>query len=140
YGASAGSTTPAATLWHTGMSDASDAIALDDNYYISRDDELDVLNVYSRTASGLEVASFNYSSFLNLPNPGKPEVDVEAATTSASIANRVYWMGSMSNSKAPFDFNPNRDRLFATTVTGTGAATSFSVVGYGAIKSSLVAW
>ncbi len=139
YAASAAAATPAATLWHTGLSDASDAIALDDNYYITGDDELDVLNVYSRSASGLKVASFDFASALNLPNPGKPEVDLEAATRSAVNANRVYWLGSMSTG-SDFLSRPNRDRLFATTITGTGAATSFSVVGYGAIKTSLLAW
>gem|GEM_PF-1059159 len=140
YAASAASATPAATLWHTGMSDASDAIALDDNYYVTGDDELDVLNVYSRSASGLPVASYNYSTLLSLPDPSKPEVDVEAATKSTANANRIYWLGSMSNGKDPFDNKPNRDRLFATAVTGTGASTSFSVIGYGAIRSSLITW
>src|SRR5262249_5003392 len=70
--ASAASSTPAATLWHTGISDASNAIALDDNYYVTGDDELNVLNIYSRSASGLEISSFDYTSFLNLPNPSKP--------------------------------------------------------------------
>jgi hypothetical protein len=41
------------TLWHTGMSDASDAIELDNQFYLSADDEINVVNVYSRTNSGL---------------------------------------------------------------------------------------
>jgi hypothetical protein len=49
-------------------------------------------------------------------------------------------MGSMSNGKAPFDNKPNRDRLFATTYSGTGANTAFSFAGYVAIKTSLLAW
>ncbi|MDN3656733.1 metallophosphoesterase [Ferruginibacter paludis] len=139
YAASVASASTAATLWHTGISDASDAIALDDNYYITGDDELDVLNVYSRSASGLKVASFDFASTLNLPNPGKPEVDLEAATKSVVNVNRVYWLGSMSTG-SDFLSRPNRDRLFATTVAGTGTATTFSVLGYGAIKNSLLAW
>ena len=35
---------------------------------------------------------------------------------------------------------PNRDRIFATSVTGTGAATTFSVVGYTALRSQILAW
>jgi hypothetical protein len=141
YAASAASATPATTFWHTGMSDASEAISLDGTYYISNDDELNVLNVYDRSASGLPVVSYDYTSYLNLPDLSKPEVDLEAATRSAKIANRVYWLGSMSNSKAPFNLEPNRNRLFATTVTGTGAATSFSFVGYyGDLRAQLINW
>ncbi len=128
------------TRWHTGMSDASDAIALDNDYYMTADDEVDLINVYSRNNSGLPVASFDYSSYLNLPDLAKPEVDAEASARSYKIANRYYWLGSMSNGKDPFDNKPNRDRLFATTVTGTGATTSISVNGYSAIRSSLLTW
>jgi len=140
YAASAASATPAATLWHTGMSDASDAIAIDDNYFISGDDELNILNVYSRHASGMPLVSYNYTSFLSLPDPGKPEMDLEAATRSLVHANRIYWLGSMSNGKAPFDNKPNRDRIFANTVSGTGAATSFSFVGYAALRAAIISW
>jgi len=128
------------TKWHTGMSDASDAIAIDNDYYMTADDELDLINVYSLNNSGLPVASFDYSSYLNLPDLAKPEVDAEASARSYKIANRYYWLGSMSNGKAPFDNKPNRDRLFATTVTGTGATTSISVNGYSAIRSALLSW
>ena len=128
------------TQWHTGMSDASDAISLDNDYYMTADDEVDVINVYSRHNSGLPVASFNYASYLNLPDQAKPEVDAEASAKSYKIANRYYWLGSMSNGKDPFDNKPNRDRLFATTVTGTGAATTISVNGYTAIRSALLTW
>ncbi len=140
YAASAASDNPAVTRWHTGMSDASDAVSLDDNYYISGDDELNILNVYSKSFSGLPATSYNYSSFLNLPEPAKPEVDVEAGVRSTTTINRVYWLGSMSNGKDPFANKPNRDRIFATDVNGTGAATTFSVIGYGALRSSLIAW
>ena len=128
------------TFWHTGMSDASDGIALDNNYYVTGDDEFDYLNVYSRSASGLPLVSYNYSSNLSLPDPGNPEVDVEATTRSASVSNKIYWSGSMSNGKSPFNNKPNRDRLFATTVTGTGAGTAFSFSGYVNIRTSLLSW
>jgi hypothetical protein len=128
------------TYWHTGISDASDGVAQDDNYYMSGDDELDLINVYSRTASGLPVKSFDVTSFLNLPDPGKPEMDTEAGAKSPTVPNKTYWLGSMSNGKAPFDNKPNRDRLFATTHSGTGETTSLSVTGYCAIKTTLLIW
>jgi len=141
YAASAASSTPSNTIWHTGMSDGSDAIAIDDNYYISGDDELDILNVYSRSASGLPFVSYDYSSALGLSTASSPEVDLEAGTRSTSNANKVYWMGSMSTGGSAFTIRPNRDRLFATTFSGTGASTSFSVVGYYAsLRTQLVTW
>jgi len=126
--------------WHTGMSDGSDGIPLDNDYYISGDDELDILNVYSRTNSGLPFVSYDYSSNLALPDPAKPEVDVEGAAKSVSIANRMYWTGSMSNGKLPYDNKPNRDRLFATNITGTGSNTTFSFAGYVNLRTALLAW
>ncbi len=140
YAASAASGTPAKTFWHTGMSDGSDAIAIDENYFISGDDEINVLNVYPRAQSGLPLVSYNYSSNLALPDPAKPEADIEAATRSFVNPGRVYWAGSMSNGKAPFDNKPNRDRIFATTVSGTGASTTFTFAGWAALKTSLLAW
>ena len=142
YAASIASTTPTNTFWHTGMSDASDAIAQDDNFYMSGDDELNVLNVYSRSASGLPFVSYDYTSYLALPDPTKPEVDLEAATNSTAHTNRTYWLGSMSNGKAPsFGDKPNRNRIFATTTSGTGASTAFSFVGYyGNLKAELISW
>lgn len=128
------------TLWHTGMSDASDAIELDNQFYLSADDEINVVNVYSRTNSGLPLVSYNFGSFLNLPDPSKPEVDTEAGARSPKHTDKVYWIGSMSNGKAPFDNKPNRDRLVATSISGTGANTSISFAGYAAIKSSLLSW
>ncbi len=140
YAASAASGTPTNTFWHNGMSDGSDAVALDSAWYVCGDDELNVLNVYSRTRSGMPVVSYNYTSNLTLPDPAKPEADIEAATRSLRNAGRVYWAGSMSNGKAPFDNKPNRDRIFATTVSGTGASTTFTFGGWAALKSSLLAW
>jgi hypothetical protein len=140
YAASAAAAVTASTRWHTGISDASDALALDDDYYVTGDDEQNILNVYARANSGLPLKSFEYSSNLNLPEAGK-EVDVEAVTRSTGIANRVYWLCSMSNGKEPFEDKPNRNRLFATTITGTGAATSFSFDGYyDNLRARLIAW
>jgi hypothetical protein len=84
YAASAASSTPNSTFWHSGTSDGSAVIAIDDNNYIVADDEENLLNVYSRTTSGLQLKSYNYTSNLSLPDPSKPEVDVEAATKSPS--------------------------------------------------------
>ncbi|HVD99500.1 MAG TPA: lamin tail domain-containing protein [Cytophagaceae bacterium] len=140
YGASAASTTPASTVWHTGMSDASDGIMLDNGYFISGDDELDVLNVYSIDNSGLPAVSYDYTNFLGL-DLSKPEVDLEAAASSPVTSGKIFWTGSMSNSKSPFLDRPNRNRIFATTVTGTGTATSFTMAGYyDNMRAKILAW
>ena len=141
YGASAASSTPSATFWQTGTSDASDAIALDDNYYITADDELDVLSVYSRSLSGLPLVTFNYTSLLALPDPTSPETDMEAATRSPLNNNKIYWLGSMSTGGSSFNIKPNRDCLFSTNVSGTGAATSFTLGGYyNTLRTHIVSW
>ena len=141
YAASVSAEDPNAASWHTGMSDGSDAVALDSAYYISGDDELNQLNVYSRYASGLPAKIFEYTSYLALPDPTKPEVDLEAGTRSMKNTNKLFWLGSMSNGKAPFASKPNRNRIFSTTVAGTGAATSFTFSGYyGDLKNQILAW
>lgn len=134
YAASAAAANPANAVYHTGYSDASTAVALDDNFMIISDDEKNILNVYSRHQSGLPLKSFDYSTFMNMTDMsgGAPrEIDLEASAKSLVNPNRVYWLGSHSNKSTPgFDLRPNRNRIFATDITGTGAATAFSYVGY----------
>jgi len=142
--ASAASNTPAASRFHSGSSDASAAIAIDSDYMIIADDEMNKLAVFNRNASGLAVATYNYGGLLGLTDlsGGVPrEVDVEAAVKSIANTGRIYWLGSMSNSATSFNARPNRNRLFAVTYSGTGAATTFSYVGlYGGLKQDLLTW
>jgi uncharacterized repeat protein (TIGR02543 family) len=142
YAASSASSTPATTNWLTGISDGSAAIALDDNYFVVADDELNKLYVHSRSQSGLPYKSYNYAGNLSLPDGTAEEVDLEGAVRSTTISGRVYWIGSMGNGKSPnFSSKPNRNRIFATTVSGTGAATAFSFNGYyGSLKQSVITW
>ena len=132
--------TPANTFWHTGMSDASDGIAIDNNYYMTGDDEFSYVNVYSRTASGAPAVSFDAGPYCALPDPGHPEIDIEAAARSTTNSNKMYWAGSMSNGASPFPAKPNRDRIFATTITGTGTSTTITFAGWAAVKNALLAW
>lgn len=142
YAASAAAAVPVNARFHTGISDASDAIPLDDDYFITGDDELNVINVYSRLQSGLPFVSYNYGSNLSLPDGAAVEVDVEASAPSAVTTGRVYWIGSMSNGKSPdFADKPNRNRIFATNMSGTGASTVFSFSGYyGTLRQKLISW
>lgn len=147
YAASSAAASPALTVFHTGYSDGSAAVALDDNYMVVPDDEKNMLNVYDRNHSGLPVKSFDYGAIagLNLTDidGGAPrEIDVEAGVRSLINVNRIYWMGSHSNKSTPsFSLRPNRNRIFALNVTGTGAATAFSFVGqYEGLRTALNAW
>jgi hypothetical protein len=143
YAVSAAATTPAFTRFHTGLSNASAAIALDDNYMVIADDEFNKLYVQHRSNSGLPVVSYFYGDGLALTDGSAgnyKEVDVEAGVRSKVFPNRIYWLGSMSNSSSNNN-KPNRNRIFATNITGTGAATAFTLGGfYGSLRDKLIAW
>jgi predicted extracellular nuclease len=140
YAASAASVSPSSTRFFTGASDASTAVAIDSQFMLVADDENQVLRLYDRNNSGLPIAGFDFTTSLALSDTsaGVPrEVDLEA---SLRVGNRIYWLGSLSNSSSG-DFRPNRNRLFATDVSGSGATTSLSYVGrYDNLKADLISW
>jgi predicted extracellular nuclease len=140
YAASAASNQPASTRFHTGVSDGSTVIAIDSNYMLVADDENQGLRLYDRQNSGLPLKSFDFTSSLGLTDlsGGNPrEVDIEASTKSGNI---IYWLGSHSNSSSGNN-RPNRSRLFATTLGGSGINSTLSYLGrYDGLKSDLVAW
>ncbi len=144
YAASAAATTPSSTYWHTGYSDASAAIALDDDFMVMADDEKNNLYVVNRKQSGLPVKTYYFGDLLGLTD-GSPgdykEVDVESCVRSRTIANRVYWLGSMSNAGSSNVYKVNSNKLFSTTITGTSTSTSFSVTGYYSnLRQRLIIW
>lgn len=138
YAASAASTTT--SRFHTGASDASTAQALDADYMLVGDDDNQVLRLYNRANSGLPINGFDYTSSLGLTDisGGIPrQVNIEA---SVRIGNRIYWLGSHTNASSGAA-RPNRNRLFATDLTGSGASTTLSYVGrYDGLKTDLVNW
>jgi predicted extracellular nuclease len=135
YAASAASVNPSTTRFLTGTSDASTAIAIDADYMLVGDDEDQTIRLYDRNNSGLPVASFDFTSALGLV--GSSEVDIEAST---KVGNVIYWMGSHGNNSSGND-RPNRERIFATQVSGTGAATTLTSLGYYQfLENDLIAW
>ncbi|MFN4865996.1 MAG: Calx-beta domain-containing protein [Cyanobium sp.] len=140
YAASAASVSASSTRFFTGTSDASTAIAIDSQFMLVADDENQVLRLYDRNNSGLPIAGFDFTSSLALTDisGGVPrEVDLEA---SLRVGNRIYWLGSLSNSSSG-DVRPNRNRLFATDLSGSGSSTSLSFVGrYDNLKADLISW
>jgi len=140
YAASANNGT-ATTQFLTGTSDASTAIAVGGTYFLEGDDENQVLRLYDYTKSGLPVAGFDFTSSLGLTQTDGSgalrEVDIEASTR---VGDRIFWLGSQSNSDDGSN-RPNRDRIFATDITGTGAATTLNYVGrYDFLKQDIINW
>ena len=124
YSASSASNTPATTVYHSGKPDDSTAIAVDADYMFIADDEDQRLRLYDRQNSGLPLNGFDFTGNLGLTDisGGVPrEADIEA---SAQGGNRIYWLGSHSNSSTGAD-RPNRSRLFATDISGAGANAAF---------------
>ncbi|MEW6445408.1 MAG: ExeM/NucH family extracellular endonuclease [Pseudomonadota bacterium] len=114
-------------------SDASTAIALNANWMVVGDDEANVLRVYSREG-GAAVKEWSYASDLGL---GSNELDLEAGTR---IGDTLYFIGSHSNSSGGSEDN-NREHVFAVTVSGSGADTTFTYVNqYAGLESDLAAW
>ena len=138
YAASKASATPSTSRYYTGTSDASTAIDVGGGYMVVGDDENNVLRIYSRTDSGAPVATFDFTSSLNLTrDSANPEIDIEAA---ARVGSRIYWTGSQSNNKNG-KARPNRNTVFATDVSGSGAATTLSIVGrYDYLRDDIIAW
>ncbi len=108
-----------------GMCDASAAAAVDGDRFIVADDEDNILRVYSRSG-GEALVEADMSEFLG--NQGKKkakEADLEAA---AQLGNQVFWIASHGrNSKGKN--TPERQRLFATTVTMRDGKVEITPVG-----------
>ena len=139
YGASDGTINPDASHFHTGTSDASTAIAIDSNYMFVADDEGQVIRLYDRNHSGLPVSEFDFTSALGLTDAKDGqfrEVDIEAST---QVGDRIYWLGSHSNSSSGKD-RPNRSRLFATKIVGSGADAKLEFGGYVDFRQDLIDW
>ncbi|HTB52210.1 MAG TPA: hypothetical protein VK718_05475 [Ferruginibacter sp.] len=144
YASSAAADTPSNTFWHTGISDASAVVALDSDYMVIADDEINSLLVFHRYESGLPVAAFNYASLSGLTDGGDgnyKEVDCEAGARSFAHPERTYWSGSMSNGGKHLEEKPNRSCLFETEISGTGAHTKFIYKGhYNDLRKQLLQW
>lgn len=124
----------------TGVSDASAAIAIDENWMFVGDDENEVIRIYPRNRSGPPIAEFNMTPYLGLSDfeGEKPrEVDIEAAYR---IGNRIYWVGAHSNSNIG-EGRTNRSRIFVTDIIGSGTNSVLVYVGrYDYLKEDLVNW
>lgn len=139
-GASAESGNGANTVFPTTIADASAAAAVDENYMLICDDETNMLRLFSRTHSGASLATFDITKDAGGING--EEFDLEGASVSKSYnaGRRVYWIGSLGNSKKGKD-KPYRNRVIATDITGTAPNISVDVYSYyDKMREALVSW
>ena len=127
--------------FHTGVSDASTAVAIDSQFMLVGDDENQVLRIFSRSNSGPAIVQFDLNPFLGLMDfydDGTPrEIDLEGSTR---VGDRLYWIGSHSHSR-DFDVRTNRARLFATQLSAAGTNSTLTFLGhYDLLKLDLMAW
>ncbi|MFC1633848.1 DUF3616 domain-containing protein [Planctomycetota bacterium] len=94
-----------------GASDASAAVAVNENTFLVADDENNVLRLYSAAEAGLPICSYDMTAFLDI-DPEHPETDIEGAT---KIGRRIYWITSHGRNKNG-KLRPNRYRFFATDI------------------------
>ncbi|WP_327711692.1 hypothetical protein OG912_27535 [Streptomyces sp. NBC_00464] len=133
FAASAAVQNAADTRYLTGSSDASAAVDAGDGYVLVADDESNTLRLYDGSASGAPVRTWDVASKLGVSK----EIDIEGA---ARVGNTVYWTGSLGNNKDG-EYKADRNTVFTTTVSGSGAATQLTVGGsYKKLRDDLVAW
>ncbi|MBE2196428.1 MAG: DUF3616 domain-containing protein [Anaerolinea sp.] len=125
----------------TGSAEASTVIAIDANNMFVGDDKDQTVRLYDRNVSRLPYSGFDFTTNLLLTdlNAGVPrEVDIEASTRSGTT---LYWLGSHSNDTSGGTSRPNRSRVFATTLSGSGTGATLAYVGhYNFLKDDLIAW
>lgn len=133
YAVSAASSTPAASRYFSGSSDASAAIGLDADWVLVADDENEVIRLFNRHTSGPPFKTFDFSGHLGLAK----EADFEAALR---IGNRIYWVGSHGNDKTG-NAEPTRNTIFAADVSGSGTNITLAYVNkFVHLKDNLIAW
>lgn len=112
--------------------EASTAIAIDSSFMFVGDNEDQIIRLYSRTKSGSPELNgmFDFTNQLKLEDidNGLPrEVDIEASTR---VGDRIFWLGSHSNGGNNSNDRPNRERLFATDISGSGKNATLTFVGF----------
>ena len=137
-------------LWthHSAFGDASGAIAMGDTLMFVNNNEYEVLGLFSRypgSTCAEPIYAFNAHPYLGLVvTSSDSSADLEAGVKMADSSGvRIYWTGSMSNSKGG-NLRPDRSRLFATTVNGNGTGSppyTLTYVGrYDKLRDDILAW
>jgi hypothetical protein len=132
--------------YQSDFGESSAAVAMDEHFMFVADNEDETLRLYARVANGpcaAPIYAFNARPYLT-PATSNPEADLESAVkVDDASGTRIYWLGSHSNSKTGKS-RPDRNRLFATQVTGSGTGSTpyaLSYLGrYDHLRVDLVAW
>ena len=94
----------------TGMSDASGAVALDENTFIVANDEDNILRIYDLNDPGQIGLTYLSKVFKGeISDDDKREIDIEGA---ARLGDKIFWIGSHSANKNGKP-RPDRHCLFA---------------------------
>jgi len=133
--------TDASSRYLYGGSDASTGDDVGDGYSLVADDELNTIGLYKADTSSLPLKQWDFTAVSNqdlwLGGNKAKERDIEA---SARSGNRIYWVGSNGNGSGGKSA-PERNALYATDVSGSGAATQLSYVGrYLGLQADIAAW
>src|SRR5262249_31601438 len=124
----------ASDRYYSTAGNASSAIDVGGSYMVVADDEGNVLRLYHERFSGPPAKTFDFTKQLPF---GTAEADIESSTT---VGNTLYWMSSLSNKKSG-KAAPERDIVFAATITGSGASTELHYLGsYTHLREDLIAW
>ncbi|HDO1354929.1 TPA: Ig-like domain-containing protein [Aeromonas veronii] len=140
--------TPVTLLTYTavtsefGSSDASGAVALDDQFMIVADDEVNALRVYPRQgltlSSEITLSMVKEWDFREQSGLSK-ELDIEALSWYAP--GKLLLVGSHSNKKDGGEAVTDRGHIVAVSVTGSGAETEFEYIGkYSQLEQDLIQW
>ena len=120
--------------------DGSAIAAAGGGYFFNATDEDNIIRLYSLAAPGKPVREFNLNAFLKpeLNKKGEDkEVDFEGVTR---LGDRLYWIGSHGRDRKK-NREHSRQRLFATTLSGSGAAATITPAGvpYDGLLAALTA-
>ncbi|MDR1878429.1 MAG: T9SS type A sorting domain-containing protein [Bacteroidales bacterium] len=139
YWASGASSEPSLTTFHTGLSDASTSVAWEDDYFFTADDESNEIRLYNRYVSGMPIQLFDLGTYSNIET-SEPEMDMEASVRGVLYPDRIYWSGSLGNSRTG-KLRDSRNRLVVTQISGNGADAVLTYVShYEGLRSKMIAW
>lgn len=101
-----------APLVHSGLANASAAVPVGTNLFLTGADDDNLIKLYRADVPGGPLLEFDPSPGLRLEGRSQ-EVNIEGA---ARVGDLVYWLGSHGRTKDG-RARPNRQRLFATRLT-----------------------
>lgn len=107
--------------------DGSAILNVGGGHFLNATDEDNVIRLYRLGSAATPVREFDMSSFLKVEKSkkGPKEADLEGV---ARAGNRLYWIGSHGRDKKG-DKESSRHRLFAVTISGSGASTQLAPAG-----------